>query len=514
MLNDAKHDPIFLSEQEFRKRFDYDPDKILGEGGFACVYKAYDRQFDEVVALKFYTHLEANKYDVMREMRNSRKFTHKNIIRVHDAHIIRKTNSYGRTEEVQVGVLEFANGGNLRNFLQTVPTEAQFREVLIGILEGLEYLHKEKLTIHRDLSPDNVLMFIEGGRWIPKIADFGISKRLDVGTINLNDQKLSSQLVGKIEYMAPEQFDPNKYGINGKIGTNVDLWALGIILVEIFAQSTPFGDRTKTESPMEVMHNILHSSLPKYVDDIPEPYRSVIKYCLEKNAQKRAQTAGELIQIIQQYKEKKKPKAPALLRVSLLLALLLGFSLLIFWFVSKPNSTEQVNENKKVKAAPVREVKTDHQFSAQHAEELEEGKPVPTDEQPLNDDIKNAEEQITELSEAPVEQEAEKVLSSWNMKLYSFQRDLNRLDNSEINNLLRKQRIKYILKEYFVNEQVPVKMNGSEKSNQPIEISNFLLETAMTADSKPDREWEIIEAKPNADDKIVSLTVREKSKRK
>ena len=78
---------IFIAEADFRKRYKYSPDDLLGEGGFAQVYKAFDRQFEEFVALKFYNKGKQGKYDVLHEMKDSRSYSHKNIIRVHDARI-------------------------------------------------------------------------------------------------------------------------------------------------------------------------------------------------------------------------------------------------------------------------------------------------------------------------------------------------------------------------------------------------------------------------------------------
>ena len=73
---------IFISENDFRNRYQYTPKDLLGEGGFAQVYKAFDKQFKEYVALKFFNKGEEGKYDVLHEMKDSRKFSHKNIIRI------------------------------------------------------------------------------------------------------------------------------------------------------------------------------------------------------------------------------------------------------------------------------------------------------------------------------------------------------------------------------------------------------------------------------------------------
>lgn len=292
---------IFISESDFRNRYQYDENDLLGEGGFAQVYKAFDKQFQEYVALKFYNKGEQSKYDVLHEMKDSRKFSHPNIIRIQDAFVVRFEHAGGHSY-VQVGILEFANGGNLRDFIKTKPNEEKFIEVLTGILNGLDYLHHEKKMIHRDLSPENILMFNEEDNWIPKIADFGISKRVDYIS-DARDRTKSAQLLGKVDYMAPEQFYPEKFGIDGKINTNVDLWAFGVILYELFMRERPF-DHDAQDNPLKIIQSIVHDQVPKLAE-ILEPYHTAIKRCLEKKAFNRVKSAGELVDILQRYSVKK-----------------------------------------------------------------------------------------------------------------------------------------------------------------------------------------------------------------
>lgn len=319
-----KTSTIYHSEEEFKKRFDFDTSKVLGEGGFAKVYKAFDKQFDEYVALKFQNADNLNKYDIIREVKTSRKLSHKNIIRVHEAHVIKTDRGSFGSNEVQVGVLEFAEGGTLYDYIKTQRTEDEFREIFYGVLDGLEFLHNEKKLIHRDLSFDNILIFKENDRIVPKLADFGISKNLHP---TQSEQKKSTQLVGKVEYMAPEQFSADKFGLNGKISTNVDLWSFGVILYELFTEKTPFvqGD---SDNPMSVMHNICNKSIPKDVNQIPEPYCTVIKKCLVKQASQRVQSASEVKQIFNNYaKPKKRIKSKYIVMAILILV---AFTAVIF----------------------------------------------------------------------------------------------------------------------------------------------------------------------------------------
>ena len=297
----GSQDRIFISEKNFKNRYQYTKDDLLGEGGFAQVYKAYDRQFEEYVALKFYSKGEQGKYDVISEMRDSRLFSHKNIIRVHDAFVV-KFDQLGTESYIQIGSLELANGGNLRDFIRTKPSEILFIEVILGILRALEYLHMEMKIIHRDLSPENILMYKKNEDWIPKVTDFGISKKIVNTQGEINNK--STQLLGKVDYMAPEQFHPEKFGINGKLHTNVDLWSFGIILYELFTHQKPFSKDATTDNPVKIIQSITTES-PHDLDQIPDPYKTIIKKCLQKKAAKRVQDPNDLIQILEKYKKSK-----------------------------------------------------------------------------------------------------------------------------------------------------------------------------------------------------------------
>lgn len=283
---------VYIDESSFRRRYHYNKQDLLGEGGFAQVYKAFDNQFQENVALKFYNKGEQGRYDVLNEILKGRGFAHKNIIRVHDAFTV-KFETGVTSAFLQVGVLEFANGGNLRDFVKSRPSEEVFDDVIRGVLSGLHYLHSDKAIIHRDFTPGNILMVIDDGKWIPRIADFGISKKVD--SKPALDSNQATQLLGKIEYMAPEQFNTHKFAIGGKINTNVDLWSFGIVLYEIFSNRKPF--LVDDQNVMSTIQSICESPLPN-LDDIQSPYKEMIQACLIKDANKRPRSASELIEML------------------------------------------------------------------------------------------------------------------------------------------------------------------------------------------------------------------------
>ncbi|MBK8472830.1 MAG: serine/threonine-protein kinase [Sphingobacteriales bacterium] len=280
---------------KFRERYIFDSAKdFIGKGGFAKVFRAYDTIRKRYVALKFYAGTESEKYDIISEINRMDNLAHPNLIRYYDATFIDSVNAIGEKEQIQVGIMEFANAGDISLFFKkTQPTELT-RQVILDILSGLAYLHENGIA-HRDMKPKNILLSEENGRLTAKIADFGISKKVEAG----EDASVSSQLLGSVEYMAPEQFAPAVYGIAGKLGTNADIWSLGIILYEIFTARLPFGSRTKGITYEQILNNILFQDLDIDYNAVPEPYRSVIRRCLVKNAAQRAQSANELIAIIE-----------------------------------------------------------------------------------------------------------------------------------------------------------------------------------------------------------------------
>jgi serine/threonine protein kinase len=278
----------------FKERYQYNPvTDLLGKGGFARVYKAHDTNLDIDVAVKIFNATEANagKYTVYEEIKRGIKLNHPNVLRYFDAAILEHTNSLGEQEVIQIGIMELANAGDLKQFSRLYPGSPVLVQLLKEVLSGLDYLHQRGL-IHRDLKPQNILLSEQDGIVVAKISDFGISKAMDGGGIS------SSKAIGTIEYMAPEQFNPQKYGMNGEIRTNMDLWSFGVMLYELIAGDSLFGQRGGNTSAEQIMSTILMPGVPDKVEGLQEPFRSVVKRCLVHNAADRVQRASELIPML------------------------------------------------------------------------------------------------------------------------------------------------------------------------------------------------------------------------
>ncbi len=168
---------------------------------------------------------------------------------------------------------EYADGGSLADRVKNHgrPVKEQSIKLVIGVLNGLEFLHERKI-IHRDVKPQNIL--IQGDT--PRLADFGISRAMQT-TAN------SSIVAGTDAYMSPESFE-------GKRSPQTDIWSVGVLLFELINGSLPFPQ----EHPSERMYAILTRE-PLDLDSIqPSMLRAVIGKALEKDPAKRYATAREM----------------------------------------------------------------------------------------------------------------------------------------------------------------------------------------------------------------------------
>ncbi len=285
----------------FKERYQFNiKSDLIGKGGFSRVYRAYDTIRSRDVALKFYYGSWSNKYDIISEISRIDDIIHPNLIRYYDADILKSTNTIGEEEKIQVGIMEYANGGDLSGLFSKKDNKLYLR-IIRDILSGLSYLHKKGIA-HRDLKPKNILLHNEGGNTTAKIGDFGISKIVGKG-----DHEASTQLLGSVEYMAPEQFNTQKYGVDGQLGTNVDLWSVGIISYELLTHKTPFGNRSTGLSNEQILSNILFNEILLNKGSLPEPFKTIVSKCLVKRAAERITSADELIAIIDKFESEQAP---------------------------------------------------------------------------------------------------------------------------------------------------------------------------------------------------------------
>jgi tetratricopeptide (TPR) repeat protein/TolB-like protein len=240
------------------------------------VYRAFDREVGEEIALKVLHPRTALDEGTVRRFRNeiklARRITHKNVCRTHELH------QDGKRLFI---TMEYVPGQNLKTLINRSGALPTGKAVSIAkqVAEGLAEAH-DLGVIHRDLKPHNIMVDDQG---TAKIMDFGVARSL--GTAGLTAEGM---MIGTPEYMAPEQVEGRE--TDGR----TDIYALGAILFEMVTGRVPFeGDtalavafRHKNEPP---------PSPRKLNPQTPDPLAQLILRCLEKEKEKRCQSADELL---------------------------------------------------------------------------------------------------------------------------------------------------------------------------------------------------------------------------
>jgi serine/threonine protein kinase/Tfp pilus assembly protein PilF len=247
----------------------------LGKGGMGRVYRVLDKKLKEEIALKLIKpEIASDKKTVERfsnELKIARKIGHKNVARMFDLN---------EEEGTHYITMEYVRGEDLKRLIRKMGPFSAGQAIPIAkqICEGLSEAHRLGV-VHRDLKPQNV-MVDEGGD--ARIMDFGIARSLES-----KGMTGAGVMIGTPEYMSPEQ-------VEGKeAGQSSDIYSLGVILYEMVTGRVPFeGD---TPFTIGVKHK---SEMPKEPKDlnaqIPEDLSGVIMRCLEKEKEKRYQSAGEV----------------------------------------------------------------------------------------------------------------------------------------------------------------------------------------------------------------------------
>ena len=199
----------------------------LGRGGMGVVYKARQPRLNRFVALKILAREKekdqrfADRFT--REAQALARLNHPNIVTVYD---------FGETDGLYYLVMEFVDGMNLRQLLQTrklAPEEAL--TIVPPICEALQYAHQQGI-VHRDIKPENILMDKQGR---VKIADFGIAKLL--GEDGKREALTAEQqIVGTPHYMAPEQVEQPSI-----VDHRADIFSLGVVFYEMLTGELPLG---------------------------------------------------------------------------------------------------------------------------------------------------------------------------------------------------------------------------------------------------------------------------------
>lgn len=319
---DTLFDPLVESPSDFAVQQavpdvigPYKVGDLIGSGGMARVYRAHqERPLQRTVALKLVRGSIDSEAVVERfnaERRVLSALSHRNIATVLDAGVEPNGPSWF--------AMTLVEGPSLTEYCDDQSLGINERLHLFSqVCFGVQHAHTRGV-IHRDLKPSNILVATEDGAAVPKIIDFGVAKALGADTpFVAGGHTLSTQIVGTLEYMSPEQA---RFG-NPHIDARADVYALGVILYELLTGSVPFGSADFDGRSFDEIQSVIQSRAPRkprsIAPDIPEELELITLKAIEKHRDDRYSTAKELCDDIARYAASKPISVKAPTRIYVL----------------------------------------------------------------------------------------------------------------------------------------------------------------------------------------------------
>ncbi len=251
---------------------------VLGAGGMGVVYKARDRELDDLVALKMLKReVMGDRGQLERlksELKLARKITHPNVLRTFD---------FGEIDGLAYISMEYVRGVTLRYLLdQTnrLPYSAGLR-LAKQLCAGLGAAHAVGV-LHRDIKPENLILEPTGNA---KLMDFGIARPINRLTPG---QTEAGFIVGTPLYLSPEQLQGRE------VDARADIYSTGVVLYEIFSGALPFDG----DDPMEILFKHLRETPPPpsgHWPEIPPRLEAMVLRCLAKEPDERYRSVDELL---------------------------------------------------------------------------------------------------------------------------------------------------------------------------------------------------------------------------
>ena len=267
------------------KRLDgrYEIHELIGQGGMAYVYRAYDRIENRWVAIKILREELSDNSDFLRRFRNESKaiavLSHPNIVKVYDV-------SFG--DRIQYIVMEYVDGITLKQYIEQ-QGEIKWREALyftVQILQALQHAH-ERGIIHRDIKPQNIMLLEDGSI---KVMDFGIARFTQAET-----QTMTDKAIGSVHYIAPEQ------ARGGHINDKADIYSVGVMLYEMLTGQLPFvADNAVSVAIMQMQAEPMPPT--RINPSIPKGLEEITMHAMEKNPAQRFPSAADMLEDIERFR--------------------------------------------------------------------------------------------------------------------------------------------------------------------------------------------------------------------
>ncbi|MFF0745077.1 protein kinase [Streptomyces sp. NPDC004111] len=258
---------------------------LLGEGGMASVYLAYDSALDRQVAIKtLHTELgreAAFRERFRREAQAVAKLSHTNIVSVFDT----GEDDLGGAQMPYI-VMEYVEGKPLGSVLQAdieaygaMPADKALK-ITSDVLAALETSHEMGL-VHRDIKPGNVMMT---KRNVVKVMDFGIARAMQSGVTSMTQ---TGMVVGTPQYLSPEQ------ALGRGVDARSDLYSVGIMLFQLLTGRLPF----EADSPLAIAYAHVQEEpvAPSSINrSVPPAVDALVARALKKNPNERFPSAAAM----------------------------------------------------------------------------------------------------------------------------------------------------------------------------------------------------------------------------
>lgn len=253
----------------------YETISPLGDGAFGSVWRARDIKLDRIVAVKFINTTSGVLSRFSDELEAIKNLDHPNIVRLYDFDILRGG--------VPCIVMELVNGREIGDILMSDGPFSGPRlcNIILQVVDALVETHKHNI-VHCDLKPENIMLMNVGAREdVVKLIDFGVASIMSKDSSNDADKK--KMLVGTPQYMAPEQIR------HEELGPWTDIYALGLIMIELFTGQFVFDH----DDPREVLRMQLHNPVTIPHKLACTPLGPIIARAVEKEVSKRYQSTQE-----------------------------------------------------------------------------------------------------------------------------------------------------------------------------------------------------------------------------
>jgi serine/threonine protein kinase len=261
----------------------YKIESMIGKGGMASVYKAYQPSISRYVAIKVLADDYAKDVNFLKrfegEGRAVAALEHPNILPVYD---------FGFHSDRPYMVMRYIDSGTLAEMIAEQPdlNYSRIVELVGGVAAALDYAHTQGI-VHRDIKPTNIMIDRHGQALL---TDFGLAKAITTSEKSRLTQ--AGTVVGTATYMSPEQ------AADEPLDGRSDIYSLGVVLFELLTGVPPFDGETMVAIALKHI-NEPTPSIRAINPEIPEAFEAVVENAMQKWPDERYQTATEFRQSLE-----------------------------------------------------------------------------------------------------------------------------------------------------------------------------------------------------------------------